>query len=189
MLCFWFCSLFLLHLFDGKRGWSFLFYSRQRIQIKSKLRIRVSINLIWVLTSALRKVKMFFLLFRVSANRSELTTLVLFGSNQDEDPLFAAEIPSLLFLQKNLLHELLLRFPSRIPGPWVSWAGARLSHKMDLFITGFEERAVPAGSPWAAGRGAFWPGAETRRQTLPGANPGPQSLLSRIHYTHRINSE
>lgn len=50
---------------------------------------------------------------RVSANRSELTTLILL-SRQDEDPLSAAEVPS-LFLQKNLLRELSLPFPSRFP--------------------------------------------------------------------------
>lgn len=149
----------------------------------------VYLNFIWVLTSASKKLKMFSLLFRVSANRSELTTLVLFNSKQDEDPLFAAEIPSLLPLQKNLLHELLLHFQSRFPGHWIPWASAPLSYKMDLFIKWFEERAVPASSPWAASRGTFWPGAETRRQTLPWTDPGSQSLFSRSHYTYRINSE
>lgn len=118
-----------------------------------------------------------------------MTVLVLFSSRQDEDPLFAAEIPSLLFLQKNLLRELWLRFPSRFPGRRVSWASTPLPYKMDLFIKWFEERAVPASSPWAASRGTFWLGAETCRQTLPWANPAPQSLFSWSHYTHRINSQ
>lgn len=63
------------------------------------------------LTSALKEVKMFFFLFRVSANRSELTPLVLLITNKMKIPSLLLRFPWCYFCRRTYFMN--FHFPSR----------------------------------------------------------------------------